>query len=103
MNNPIMRSLPKKRQSLKRLCLFGLRPGVSRVKGPGIRDCIIYVSIAFALIITAGTYIFDSASERAGIAKTKETAMKSYRQYSQKLDAISKKYANELNKPKKVN
>ena len=103
MNNPIMRSLPKKRQSLKRLCLFGLRPGVSQVKGPGIWECIIYVSIAFALIITTGTYIFDSASERAGIAKTKETAMKSYRQYSQKLDAISKKYANELNKPKKVN
>ena len=103
INNLIMRSLPKIRQSLKRLCRFGLRPGVSQVKGPGIWNCIIYISRAFTLIIAAGKYIFDSAPERARIAKTKKTAMESYRQYSQKLDAISKKYANELNKAKEVN
>jgi hypothetical protein len=88
-------SRSKKRQSLNRLCLFGLRPVGSQVKGPSIWEYILYVSISIALIIAAGKYIMDLAPERSGLVKTKKTAIETYQHYSQRLDAISKKYASE--------
>ena len=97
INKRIVRSHSKKRQSLKRLCLFGLRPVGSQIKlkGPSIWEYILYVSISIALIIAAGKYIMNLVPERAGLVKTKKTAIETYKQYSQRLDAISKKYANE--------
>ena len=83
-NNHIVRSHSKKRQSQKWLCLFGLQPGGSQVRNPSIWEFIFYVSISIVLVFAAGKYILNSAQERAGVVRTKKTAIESYNQFSQR-------------------
>ena len=73
------------------------------MRNPSIWEFIFYVSISIVLVFAAGKYILNSAQERAGVVRTKKTAIESYNQFSQRLDAISKKYANDLEAVKEAN
>jgi hypothetical protein len=103
INNHIMRSHSKKGQSLLRLCLFGFRPGGLEQKSTTIWEYILYVLISLMMIIAICKFIFNLTPERTKSAKARKTAIESFEQYSQRLDAISKKYADELKSLKKVN
>ncbi len=63
---------------------------------PGVWDYIIYISLSIVLIIAAGKFVFKLVPKRSEFARTEQVALKKYRQYSQRLDAISQKYAKEM-------
>ena len=103
INNPIVRSHPQERQGLKRLCLSWLRPGDFEATGPSIWEYILYVSVSIVMVIMIGRFVFSIATERTGSIRAKQAAIELYKQYSLRLDEISKKHADELKSVKKVN
>ena len=75
----------------------------SDVTNPSFWGYIIYVSISIMLIITIGKIVLNLAPERSEFAATEKVANESYRQYSHRLDTISKTYAKEIESMKKGN
>ncbi len=75
----------------------------SDVTNPSFWGLIIYVFISILLIITIGQIILNLAPERPEFAATEKVANESYRQYSHRLDTISKTYAKEIESIKKGN
>ena len=75
----------------------------SDVTNPSFWGLIIYVLISILLIITIGQIVLNLAPERSEFAATEKVANESYRQYSHRLDTISKTYAKELESIKKRN
>ena len=64
---------------------------------------IIFVPLTILLLIMAHGFFLDLAPERSEYLKVEKVANETYRQYSQRLDAISKKYAKELEAINKKN
>ncbi|MGD8766017.1 MAG: hypothetical protein PVG87_27165, partial [Desulfobacteraceae bacterium] len=103
INNPILRSHPKQRQGLKRLCLCWLRPYSFKGTGPSVWEYILYVSVSIVMVIVIGKFVFNIAEQRTGSIRAKQAAVEVYKQYSLRLDEISKKHADELKSVKEVN
>jgi hypothetical protein len=68
-----------------------------KAASPRIWDYIIYVSISIILIIVVAKFAFNLAPKKSKLVRTEKAAIKAYEQYTQKLDAISKKYSKEYN------
>ena len=63
----------------------------------------IFIPLILILILMAGGIFLNLESESPEFAETEKLAYETYWQYSQKLDAISKKYVKELEAIKKEN
>jgi hypothetical protein len=66
-------------------------------------ELLIFVPLIILLLIIADGIFLNLASERSEYFKVEKVANETYRQYSQKLDAISKKFAKELEAINKEN
>ena len=62
---------------------------------PGIWKYTIYVLLSLVIVIAVGRFVFNSAAPKSNLVRTEKTALKVYQQYTQELDAISKKDAKE--------
>ena len=71
--------------------------------GPSIWKYTIYVLLSIVMIIAVSKFAFNSAPRKSKLVRTERVATKAYEQYTKKLDAISKKYARELEAKKEVN
>jgi len=67
-----------------------------QVQKAGVWEYIIYVSLSIGLIVVVSKFVFNLVPKRSELVRTEKVAIKTYRQYSQRLDAISIKYAKEL-------
>ena len=103
INNPIVRSHPKERQGPKRFCPSWLRPDSFKVTGPSVWEYILYVSVSIVMVIMIGKFVFNITAERTGPIRAKQAAIEVYKQYSLRLDEISKKHSDELKSGKEVN
>ena len=63
---------------------------------------IIFVSLSIGLIIAIGILAFDLFQKGSEKSETENVAIEAYKSYSQKLNAISGKYAKELETIEKV-
>jgi hypothetical protein len=98
-----VRSHPKERQGLKRLCFFWLQPGSFKVTGTSVWKYILYVSVSIVMVIMIGKFVFNIASERTESIRSKQVAIELYKHYLLRLDEISKEHADELKSVKEVN
>jgi hypothetical protein len=76
-------------------------PGTARYRNPDATEPTvlklgIFVSIIIVLTIMAGGFFLNLKSEKPVSSEMENLAFETYTEYSQKLDAISKKYAKEL-------
>jgi len=55
------------------------------------------------MVIMIGKFVFNIAAERPESIRAKQAAIELYKQYSLKLDEISKKHADDLKSVKEVN
>jgi hypothetical protein len=55
------------------------------------------------MVIVIGKFVFNIAEQRTGSIRAKQAAVEVYKQYSLRLDEISKKHADELKSVKEVN
>jgi hypothetical protein len=62
---------------------------------PGIWKYTIYVLLSLVIVIAVGRFAFNSAAPKSNLVRTEKTALQVYQQYTQELDAISRKYARE--------
>jgi hypothetical protein len=69
----------------------------------GILKYVIFVSLSIVLIFAIGKFAFNSTSRQSKRARTQQVAMKAYQQYTQKLDIISRRYAQELEATEEIN
>ena len=60
---------------------------------PGIWKYTIYVLLSLVIVITVGKFVFSSDARKSNLVRTEKAALKVYQQYTQELDAISRKYA----------
>jgi hypothetical protein len=70
---------------------------------PSVWELLIFVPLIIMLLIMADGIFLNLTPERSGYLKMQKVANETYRQYSQRLDAISKKYAKELEAINKEN
>jgi hypothetical protein len=70
---------------------------------PSVLELFIFVPLMILLAIMAHGVFLDLASERSEYLKVEKVANETYNQYSQRLDAISKTYAKELEAINKEN
>jgi hypothetical protein len=63
----------------------------------------IFLPLVIMLTLMAGRIFLNLESDRSEFVETEKVAYKTYWQYSQRLDAISKKYQKELASIKKEN
>jgi len=75
--------------------LSGTWNGGFEASTPSIWKYTIYVLFSLVIIIAVGKFAFNSAAPRSNLVRTEKAATKVYQQYTQELDAISKKYASE--------
>jgi len=59
-------------------------------------EFMIYVSLSIVLMIVAGKTLLNLLPERSEFSEMEKVANERFNQYSERLDAISKKYAEEL-------
>ncbi len=76
--------------------LSGTWNGGFEVTTPSIWKYTVYVLLSLVIIIAVGKFAFNSAAPKSNLVRTEKAAIKVYQQYTQELDAISKKYASEL-------
>jgi len=62
---------------------------------PGIWKYTIYVLLSLVIVIAVGKFAFNSAGQKSKFGRSEKAALKVYQQYTQELDAISRKYAGE--------
>ena len=67
-----------------------------------VSDNIIFVPLLIVLVIAIGIFAFDLFPNGSDNYETENVAIESYKSYSQKLNAISDKYAKELETIEKV-
>jgi len=67
-----------------------------------VSDNIIFVPLLIVLVIAIGIFAFDLFPNGSENYETENVAIESYKSYSQKLNAISDKYAKELETIEKV-
>ena len=72
-------------------------------KNPSVWEYMIYVSVAIVVIIAVSIFVFDLFPERSEYFETENVAIETYKSYSQRLNAISEKYAKEMETIEKVN
>jgi hypothetical protein len=72
-------------------------------KNPSVWEYMIYVSLAIVVVIAVSISVFDLFSERLEYFETENVAIETYKSYSQRLNAISEKYAKEMETIEKVN
>jgi uncharacterized protein YpmS len=72
-------------------------------KSPSIWEYMIYVSLAIVVVIAVSISVFDLFPERSEYFETENAANQTYKSYSQRLNAISEKYAKEMETIEKVN
>jgi hypothetical protein len=72
-------------------------------RNPSILNYIIGVSLSIVLIIGISQFVFNLVPKRSEFVDTEKVANETYKQYSQRLDAISKIYAKELEAINKEN
>lgn len=70
-------------------------------KKPNILELIIFVPIMIMLLIIAYGFFLNLVPEKSEYLNVEKVAKETYSQYSQRLDAISEKYAKELEAIKK--
>jgi len=70
---------------------------------PDVWDHLLFVSLSIGLIIAISILAFDLFPERSEYFETENVAIETYKSYSQRLNAISEKYAKELETTEKVN
>ena len=68
-----------------------------------VSDNIIFLSLLIVWVIAISIFAFDLFSNGSENYEDKNVAIESYKSYSQKLNAISDKYAKELETIEKVN
>ena len=79
------------------------RESNSKITKPNAWELLIFVPLIILLLIMADGILLNLAPERSGYLKVEKVADETYRQYSQRLDAISKKFAKELEAINKEN
>ena len=60
---------------------------------PGIWKYTIYVLLSLVIVIALGKFAFNSTAPKSKFGGSQKAALKVYQQYTQELDAISRKYA----------
>ena len=65
-------------------------------KKANVLELIIFVPLMIVLLIITYGFLLNLSPERSEHLKVEKVANETYRQYSQRLDAISKTYAKEL-------
>lgn len=68
-----------------------------------VSDHILFVSLSTVLMMAIGLFAFDLFPSGLKNSETENVAIDAYESYSQKLNAISKKYSKELDTIKKEN
>ena len=72
-------------------------------KNSSVWEYMIYASLAIVVVIAVSISVFDLFSERSEYFETENVAIETYKSYSQRLNAISEKYAKEMETIEKVN
>ncbi len=72
-------------------------------KDTSVWEYMIYVSLSIVLIIVVGKIVLNLVPERSENFEIEKVANETYKQYSQRLDLISRNYAKELETIKKEN
>ena len=75
----------------------------SNDKNSSVWEYMIYVSLAIVVIFAVSISVFDLFPERSGYFETENVANETYKIYSQRLNAVSEKYAKEMETIEKVN
>jgi uncharacterized protein YpmS len=73
--------------------LSGTWNGGFEASTPSIWKYTIYVLFSLVIIIAVGKFAFNSAERKSNLVRKEKAAIKVYQQYTQELEAISKKYA----------
>ena len=71
-------------------------------KNPSVWKYMIYVSLAIVIIMRVSISVFNLFPERSEYFEGENTANQTYKIYSQRLNAISEKFAKELETTEKV-
>jgi hypothetical protein len=79
------------------------RESNTTITKPNGWELLIFVPLIILLLIMADGIFLNLAPERSEYLKVEKVADETYRQYSQRLDAISKKFAKELEAKNKEN
>ena len=66
-------------------------------------EYIIFVSLPIVVTVAVSIYVFDLFPERSEYFAREDVANETYKSYSQRLNAISQKYAKELEIMEKAN
>ena len=72
-------------------------------KNPSLWEYMICVSLAIVVVIVVSISVFDLFPERSEYFEPENVAIETYKSYSQRLNAISEKYAKEMETIEKVN
>lgn len=75
----------------------------SEDKDTSVWEYMIYVFLSIVLIIMVGKIVLNLEPERSEYFEIEKVANETYKQYSQRLDLISRNYAKELETIKKEN
>jgi len=73
----------------------------SEIANPSIWNYIIGVSVSMALIIGISQFVFDLVPERSEFIETEKVANDTYKKYTQRLEAIKKESAKEMEATKR--
>jgi len=73
----------------------------SEIANPSIWNYIIGVSVSMALIIGISQFVFNLVPERSELVGTEEVADEIYKKFSQRLEAIKKESAKEMEATKR--
>ena len=71
-------------------------------KTQSVSDNTIFVALLILLVMAIGIFVFDLFPNGSENYETENVAIESYKSYSKKLEAISDKYAKELETNEKV-
>ena len=68
----------------------------SEATNPGIWKYMIFVLLSIVLIVAVSNFVFNLVPERSEFIGTEKVANETFKKYSQRLEAISQKFANEI-------
>jgi hypothetical protein len=76
---------------------------MTELKATNVWEYIIFISLPIMVTVAVSIYVFDFFPERPEYFAREDVANEAYQSYSQRLNAISQKYAKELEIMEKVN
>ena len=76
---------------------------MTELKATNVWEYIIFVSLPIVVTFAVSIYVFDLFPERSEYFAREDVAIETYKSYLQRLNAISQKYAKELEIMGKVN